>query len=239
MLHVIRYADDFVVTCSSKEVLEATVLPAVQLFMAERGLELSEEKTRITHITDGFDFLGQNVRKYDGKLLIKPAKKSVKSLLDKVRDVIKRNASSTQEALIRQLNRVTKGWAMYHRHVVAKATFSIIDSKIWEMLWRWARRRHPTKGARWVRDRYFRASGNRSWDFHVRIVQKGKNEKGHKYLRLFRMQTLAITRHVKIQAAANPFDPEWTGYLTHRHAKQRKSGLSSASRSNAGAEAMA
>lgn len=84
-LNVIRYADDFVVTCASKEVLESCVLPAIRRFMADRGLELSEEKTRITHITEGFDFLGQNVRKYGGKLLIKPAKKSIKSLLDKVR----------------------------------------------------------------------------------------------------------------------------------------------------------
>ncbi|MCO4882000.1 hypothetical protein VOI32_36840 [Paraburkholderia caribensis] len=97
--------DDFIVTGVSKEVLECKVLPAVRRFMAARGLELSEEKTRITNIAEGFDFLGQNVHKYDGKLLIKPAKKSVKSLLDKVREIIKGNASVTQEALIQKLNR--------------------------------------------------------------------------------------------------------------------------------------
>ena len=101
------------------------MLPAVVQFLAARGLELSEEKTRITHIEEGFDFLGQNVRKYDGKLLIKPARKSVKALLDKVREIIKGNASATQEALIQKLNPVIRGWAMYHRHVVAKATFLI------------------------------------------------------------------------------------------------------------------
>ncbi|MEM5353431.1 group II intron reverse transcriptase/maturase [Paraburkholderia caribensis] len=121
-LNVIRYADDFVVTGISKEVLESQVLPAVRQFMAARGLELSEEKTRITHISEGFDFLGQNVRKYDGKLLTKPAKKSIKSLVDKVRGIIKGNASTTQEDLIHKLNPGIRGWAMYHRHSVAKAT---------------------------------------------------------------------------------------------------------------------
>jgi len=142
-LNVIRYADDFVVTGVSKEVLQHKVLPAVRKFLASRGLELSEEKTRITNITEGFDFLGQNVRKYSGKLLIKPSTRSVKALLDKIRKVIKVNASATQEALIRALNPILRGWAMYHRHIVAKATFSSVDSHIWRRLWQWACRRHP------------------------------------------------------------------------------------------------
>jgi RNA-directed DNA polymerase len=146
-LNVIRYADDFVVTGASKNVLEAVVLPAVRRFMTERGLELSEEKTRITHISEGFDFLGQNVRKYGDQLLTKPAKKSIKSLMDKVRQIVKGNATAKQAALIRQLNPVIRGWAMYHRHVAAKATFSSIDSHIWHTLFRWALRRHPTKGS--------------------------------------------------------------------------------------------
>nr|WP_277352297.1 group II intron maturase-specific domain-containing protein [Paraburkholderia aromaticivorans] len=150
-LNVIRYADDFVVTGASKEVLESRVLPAVRAFMAVRGLELSEEKTRITNMADGFDFLGQNVRKYSGKLLIKPARKSIKSLLDKVRVIIKGHASGAQEALIHRLNPVIRGWAMHHRHVVSKVTFSWVDSHIWQLLWHGARRRHPRKGARWVR----------------------------------------------------------------------------------------
>lgn len=104
-LNVIRYADDFVVTGISKEILERKVLPAVRQFMAARGLELSEEKTRIIHISEGFDFLGQNVRKYAGKLLIKPATKSVKSLLDKVREIVKGNASATQAVVIQKLTR--------------------------------------------------------------------------------------------------------------------------------------
>jgi RNA-directed DNA polymerase len=223
-LNVIRYADDFVVTSTSKEVLESRVLPAIRRFMAERGLELAEEKTRITHLAEGFDFLGQNVRKYDGKMLIRPARKSIKSLLEKVRGIIKGNASATQEALIQQLNPVIRGWAMYHRHVVAKATFSLIDSHVWRLLWKWAMRRHPTKGARWVKRRYFCTNGPRSWDF----ATKGPADSSTASLRLFRAMTIAIARHVKVRGPANPFDPAWTTYFTRRRAAKRSVRLSGA-----------
>jgi RNA-directed DNA polymerase len=216
-LNVIRYADDFIVTGISKEVLASKVLPAVKQFMAARGLELSEEKTRLTHISEGFDFLGQNVRKYSGKLLIKPAKKSVKSLLDKVREIIKGNASATQAVVIQQLNPIIRGWAMYHRHVVAKATFSSIDSYIWKLLWKWALRRHPTKGARWIKARYFHADGYRSWVFATKSPVDGDTHR----LRLFRAMTVPIMRHVKIRGPANPFDPVWMSYFTRRRAATR------------------
>ncbi|MCG5079109.1 group II intron reverse transcriptase/maturase [Paraburkholderia tagetis] len=224
-LNVIRYADDFVVTCASKDVLESCVLPATRRFMADRGLELSEEKTRITHISEGFDFLGQNVRKYGSKLLIMPAKKSLKSLLDKVREIIKGNASVTQEMLIRQLNPVIRGWAMYHRHIVAKATFSLIDSHIWRLLWKWAKRRHPTKGARWVKQRYFRVNGQRSWNFATK--ESADSSTGDAWL--FRASTVVITRHVKVRGPANPFDPEWTTYFARRRASKRSVRLPGAS----------
>ena len=211
-LNVIRYADDFVVTGISKEILEHKVLPVVRQFMAVRGLELSEEKTRITHISAGFDFLGQNVRKYFGKLLIKPAKKSVKSLLGKIKGIIKGNVSATQAVLIQQLNPVIRGWTLYHRHVVAKACYSSIDSQIWRLLWKWAVRRHPMKGARWVRQKYFHVEGNRSWVF----ATKQPGDGAHQRLRLFRAMTISIKRHVKIRSMATPFDPAWTSYFTRR-----------------------
>ena len=180
--------------------------------MATRGLELSEEKTRITHISAGFDFLGQNVRKYSGKLLIKPAKKSVKSLLGKIREIIKANTSVTQAVLIQQLNPVIRGWSLYHRHVVAKACYSSIDSQIWQLLWKWAVRRHPMKGARWVRQKYFHVEGNRSWVFATKMPCDGTNQ----CLRLFRAMTISIKRHVKIRSTANPFDPAWASYFARR-----------------------
>jgi len=219
-LNVIRYADDFVVTGVSKEVLETKVLPAVKQFMTARGLELSDEKTRITHISEGFNFLGQNVRKYTGKLLIKPAKDSVKSLLAKVREIIKSNAGATQAAVIHKLNPVIRGWAMYHRHVVSKTAFSSVDSQVWQLLWKWATRRHPTKGAQWIRNRYYHADGTRSWEFAV----KGPIGSNAHRLRLFRAMTISITRHVKIRALANPFDPAWIPYFTHRRTVKRSVG---------------
>ena len=117
-VNFIRYADDFIITGETKELLENGVLPIVEKFMAERGLELSKEKTVITHITDGFDFLGCNIRWYKDKLLTKPSKKNYKAIVDKVRSIIKSNATCRQEDLIRQLNPVIRGWANYQKYSV-------------------------------------------------------------------------------------------------------------------------
>src|SRR5690554_4597672 len=113
-INYVRYADDFIITGISKELLEKEVKPLVEAFMAERGLQLSPEKTVITHISDGFDFLGQNNRKYNGKMLIKPSRNNMRNLLTKVRDVIKRNPTVPADVLIRQLNPILRGWANYH-----------------------------------------------------------------------------------------------------------------------------
>ena len=207
-----------VVTGISKEILEHNILPAVRQFMAVRGLELSEEKTRITHIAEGFDFLAQNVRKYDGKLLIKPANKSVKALLEKVRDIVRTNKGANQANLILQLNPVIRGWAMYHRHVVSKSRFSSIDTQIWRLLWRWAMRRHPSKGASWVRQKYFHAEGYQNWVF---AADKQVGDSIQR-LRLFRATTIPIVRHVKIRGMANPFDPAWSSYFAQRRVVKKK-----------------
>lgn len=133
-MHMVRYADDFIITGNSKEWLEQEVKPAVVEFLAERGLVLSPEKTKITHIRDGFDFLGWNIRKYDDKLLMKPSKANVKAHLDKIREVIKGNKTTKQASLIKLLNPILRGWANYHSHVVAKETFARVDNKVWSML---------------------------------------------------------------------------------------------------------
>ena len=123
-VHMVRYADDFIITGNSKELLENEVKPLVEKFLSTRGLELSPEKTSITHIDKGFDFLGVNIRKYNGKLLIKPSKKNVKAFLDKVRNAIKDNKAAKQVNLIKMLNPIIRGWANYHRTVNAKETFT-------------------------------------------------------------------------------------------------------------------
>lgn len=137
-LHLIRFADDFVITGSSQALLGEEIEPGVVAFLAERGLELSAEKTKLTDIEDGFDFLGQNVRKYNGKLLIKPSKQSVQEFLAKVRGIIKANPGSSAGQLIVQLNLLIRGWANYHRHVVSKKVFKQVDHAIFQALWRWA-----------------------------------------------------------------------------------------------------
>jgi RNA-directed DNA polymerase len=214
-VHMVRYADDFIITGASKAILEDKVCPLVESFLRDRGLELSLEKTRITHIDEGFDFLGQNIRKYGGKLLIKPAKKNVKAFLDKARKTVKGNLAAKQVNLIGLLNPIIRGWANYHRHVAAKETFSKADHRIWQALWQWCRRRHPKKGTRWIKAKYFKKRGTRNWVFAAeteRIRPDGKPV----MLELARADNTRIWRHIKIRAKANPFDPSWDSYFKER-----------------------
>jgi RNA-directed DNA polymerase len=150
------WATRLIITGSSYDLLEHEIKPLVEQFLNERGLELSPEKTRITHIEDGFDFLSHHVRKYAGKFLTKPARANVKAFLGKVRKIVKTNKQTSTAHLITQLNPVIRGWANYHRHGASKSTFIKADHAIFKALWGWAKRRHPTKSRRWVARRYFR-----------------------------------------------------------------------------------
>jgi len=217
-VNVVVYADDFIITGASKDVLEHCVKPAVEAFLKERGLVLSAQKTRITHIDDGFDFLGYNVRKYAGKLLIKPAKASVKAFLADLRNYIKRHRATKTENLIRQLNRKIRGWANYYRHVVAKTAFSRVDYQVFLALLAWVNHRHPNKSNQWKRKRYFRNHGRRHWVFHATIRDKqGKAT----YLDLLLACSVSITRHVKLRADATPYDPAFLEYFVRRQRARR------------------
>jgi RNA-directed DNA polymerase len=210
-INLVRYADDFIITGSTPEVLHQ-VKDVVREFLEERGLSLSEEKTKIVHIETGFDFLGQNVRMYDGKLLIKPSKKSIKNALTKVRATIKANKAVNQEILIGLLNPIIRGWANYHRYAVASKAFSRFDYEVWQALWQWAVRRHRNKGARWVRARYFHTVGGRTWTF----ASKVKKDDQTKLVKLVYATDTNIRRHRKIKAEANPYDPIWETYFEER-----------------------
>jgi RNA-directed DNA polymerase len=217
-INVVIYADDFVITGSSKEVLETQVKPAMEAFLLERGLMLSPEKTQITHISEGFDFLGFNIRKYQGKLLTKPAKQSIQSLLVDMRAIIKTNPTAKTEHLIRLLNPKLRGWTNYYRHAVAKKSFSRIDHQLFLMLIAWINRRHPNKSARWKRNRYFRRQGLRNWVFSTQIQDK----QGESIpLDLFSAAAVAIVRHIKIKADASPYDPTYDDYFARRKASRR------------------
>lgn len=205
-VNLVRYADDFVITGATKELLENEVKPLVEEFLSTRGLVLSQEKTKITHIEEGFDFLGQNIRKYNGKILIKPSKKNVLKHLKGIREIVKGRKMMEQSKLIDKLNPIIRGWANYHQHIVSKVTFSKVDSEIWKCLWQWAKRRHPNKGKKWIAKRYWHRNGARGWVF-------GQTDKR---MKLIRTADTAIRRHVKIKGDANPYDPAWEEYFERR-----------------------
>jgi RNA-directed DNA polymerase len=208
-------ATHLIVTGASKELLENEVRPLIESFLRERGLTLSAEKTTITHISDGFDFLGQNIRKFGGKLLIRPSKKNTQAFLDKVRGIARENRSAAQDRLIWQLNPVIRGWVNYHRHITATRAFERVDNAIWKALWFWAKRRHRNKGRRWVASRYWHIIGSRTWAFAACLEGERRSTKVE-WARLAYAVETKIRRHLKIQAKANPFDGEWNGYFEER-----------------------
>jgi RNA-directed DNA polymerase len=216
-VNLIRYADDFCITGASKELLEQEVKPLVEQFLRERGLELSTEKTVVTHIEQGFDFLGQTIRKYwrgkRTKFFITPSKKSVKVFLRKIRKRIKESGDLTASELIGELNPMIRGWALYHRHVVSKDIFHAADHAIFQALWRWARRRHRHKPRRWIKARYFPDKGPNRWVF----TGVFKTEKGEtRVIHLLAASSIRIERHTKVKAPANPYDPAWEEYFEKR-----------------------
>jgi RNA-directed DNA polymerase len=210
-VHLVRYADDFIITGASKELLENEAKPLVARFLATRGLELSQEKTRITHISEGFDFLGQTVRKYKGKIIIRPSRKNVQAFRDKVRGILNDNKETKPVSLIRLLNPVLRGWANYHRSICAKTTFSAIDTWLWRRLWRWARRRHPNKSISWIGKKYLPTVGTR----RVFAASTGEARTSGKpgRIELLHIGSIAIRRHRKIRGDANPYDPAFASYF--------------------------
>ena len=213
-MNLIRYADDFVITGKTKELLEGEIKPLVEQFLRERGLELSPTKTVVTHVTEGFDFLGQNVRRYsNGKLLIKPSKKSVKRFLASIRKTIKAALGKSATDLINELNPKIRGWANYHRHVVSKRTFNRVDHSIFYKLWQWARRRHPNKDPRWLKQKYFERHRGRDWFFFGETWdEEGQPTK----VRLLLASRIPIKRHVKVRSEAKPYDPAYETYFEKR-----------------------
>jgi len=212
----------FCVTGASQDLLEHEVKPLIEHFLRDRGLELSPEKTVITPIEDGFDFLGQQVRDYHGVILVKPSRKNVATFLTKVRALIKANEQATTGHLIVHLNPLIRGWATYHRHVSSKRTFVRVDHAIFQALWRWAKRRHPKKPVRWVKDTYFRSDKGRNWVFQGEMAGRDGQPQT---VRLFSAASMSITRHRKITGAANPYDPAWELYFEERLGVSMESNL--------------
>jgi RNA-directed DNA polymerase len=209
-IHLIRYADDFIVTASNPEILLNTVKPLIEQFLTDRGLQLSQEKTKITCVTKGFDFLGQNIRMYSkGKLLIRPTKESLKSVVNKLKQTINKHLGSTPAVLIRNLNPIITGWANYHKHICAKNYFYRLDMIIWRNIWNWARKRHNKLSSWDIVDKYFKRRGKRKWQFFGKFIDG-------KIILLRSAGLIQIKRHKLINGNANPFDPNWDGYFYDR-----------------------
>ncbi len=212
-VNFIRYADDFIITAKDKETAQR-IVQVVRSFLNIRDLELSKEKTKITHIDDGVTFLSQNIRKYKGKLLIKPSKEAIKSIKTSIREIFRKYRGKPAHLLIAKLNPVIRGWANYHKMIVSKETFYKVGNYIYDEIWRWIKYNHPTKGKRWAWKRYF-SNGIFS------DIDKVSNKK----ILLFRISSVKILRHIKIKGACNPFNPLWDEYLTTRERIKKQSNL--------------
>jgi RNA-directed DNA polymerase len=220
-VNFVRYADDFVITGKSKRLLEQNVKPAVEAFLSERGLTLSEEKTVITYIRDGFTFLGQTFRKHGRVLHITPSIEGVLALKRKIGEIIRKHVSAPMPALIKKLNETLRGWANYHRHVVASEAFRCIDTYVFEQLWRMLRQRHSNKSKKWLFREYWIASGRK----HIFAVHADIAPGVKKLYQVVRVGAIGIKRHIKIKAAATPYLPEYARYFWERRHKKGRTEL--------------
>lgn len=218
-LGVVRYADDFIVTARDKGSLEKAQIQ-IQQWLSERGLNFSAEKTLITSMQDGFDFLGFNHRHYNGKLLIKPSKKKVLDFCKRIGREITAMKGYEQEAVIKRLNPILRGFSNYYKGVVSKETFEYIKSRTWRYLWSWAKRRHPNKNTKWVRKRYFKTINGNKWTFATTTSDRRGKEKD---IILYPIAYTPIERHVKVKGEASPDDPSLQAYWEKRHQKYGKS----------------
>jgi RNA-directed DNA polymerase len=211
-VNFVRYADDFIVTGATREILEQNVKPALTAFLTSRGLRLSEQKTVITHTQQGFDFLGHTVRKYGDKLLTKPSKRNIQTMLAKARECIKSCLGLKTDELIRKLNPRLRGWANYYRYSSAKRTFNKVDQEVYRALWRWTKRRHPEKSAKWRKRKYFMVASSH-WEFAVRVrMADGKDG----LLKVYQLARTPVARYLKVRGHANPYDPQYTEYFRKR-----------------------
>ncbi len=219
---VVRYADDFVVFCESREDAEEVIQILTQ-WLGKRGLTLSEEKTRIVHLTEGFDFLGFSVRHYKAprtsksgyKLLIKPSKKSVQAVRDKLRDKWRRVRGQNAQTVVGQLNPIIRGWANYFRTQVARQTFHKLDHWMFQRAIRYVNQAHPNKSEHWKKQRYWgklNPKRNDTWVF-------GDKKTGHY---LLKFNWFNIERHIPVQGTASPDDPGLKEYWQERDKAKAK-----------------
>ena len=213
---VVRYADDFVVFCESKEDAQEVMDQILPTWLADRGLSLSEEKTRIVHLLEGFDFLGFNIKHYHAprttrtgyKLLIKPSKKAIARKRQELREVWLRLRGQNLTTVLSYLNPIIRGWANYYRTVVASEVFRRMDNWMYIRAMRYAKRTHPGKSQKWRVQRYWgklNKERNDRWVF------------GHKHGGyLLKFSWFKIVRHRLVRGTASPDDPSLRDYWWSR-----------------------
>ena len=207
----IRYADDFVVIGENPKLLRK-LQKEIEAFLNTRGLELSKEKTHITHIHDGFDFLGFYFRKFpNGKMLVHPSQESIQSFKSKIKEVFKLHRSSNISVLIKKLNPIIRGWGNYYRFVNSKNIFGALDEYIWFKSINWIKRLHQRKHIAKYIKRYFKTYP----DYSADSLSDGKNF-------VFRLSSIPIREHLKIKSEANPFDRNDDEYFLKRYLTLRK-----------------
>ncbi len=207
-ISLVRYADDFLVFARNPWEVEWYILPKLRKFLASRGLALSAAKTRVTTRAAGFNFLGFSFRqkwtKHSKILLVMPQKEKVQRLLESAKAILSSNKQATIEHVVVQLNLLIRGWANFYRFCHASTTFKHVDYRVFQMVWQWCTRRHPNKGRRWVKGRYFRSVGNRHWVF------------GTKNCHLTSAGALHVAKYVKVKGTNTPFDPALHEYWEER-----------------------
>lgn len=208
----IRYADDFLVTAETKEDIEA-IVPTIETWLAERGLELNKEKTSITHVGEGINFLGFHIRQFKGSCYTLPQKEKVLSLLKKIRDWLQNNIGAKPEGVIHTLNPLLRGWGNYYKHGASKRMFKYVDHQVWKMLWGWARKRHPRKGKHWIAEKYFMPAHRARWTFNSTMETRQGRKKP---IALVQLMDISIQRHIKVKGKASPDDPALGTYWTKR-----------------------
>ncbi len=212
----------------------------INQWLSERGLEISDEKTRIVHIKDGFDFLGFNLRHYEvkgedgilrGKLLIKPQKSKVMDFCKRVGQTIDSMKTRTPEQVIRKIEPLLRGFANYYRGVCSKETYEYISYRLWWYLWRWAKRRHPNKDKKWVKDKYFRTEYKKGSKKDWRFYYEKKDRRGKRIVHmLYDIAAVPIVRHVKVKGTYSLDDPELVEYWLKRQTKSGKTRWSKGSK---------
>jgi RNA-directed DNA polymerase len=205
---VIRYADDLLALCHTRE-QAAQVKARLAEWLAPRGLTFNEDKTRIVHLDAGCDFLGFNIRRYRGKLLIKPSKAAVKRIRERLSIEMRALRGHNAQMVLIRLNPIIRGWSAYYRHCVSARVFNTLDWHMWKLTYKWARFTHPHKGKRWIITQYFAASNASRRDRWV----FGDRDSG---AYLLKFAWTKITRHTLVKGWASPDDPTLTGYWAAR-----------------------